>query len=167
LAAQRAPKSTSPVLSSDKPRLPHVSHSLMAIQFASLLLLLAGLGLWLAIGSGRGIGTTRWGIVFILAAVAAVPAVSRTIAGVLERLRHPSRRTVQWASILIAFAAACYFTLTAFLQDRDFYPKTHDDSSYLIQMRMLARGRLWMPAHPLADFFDSFYLIVRPVYASQ
>ena len=31
---------------------------------------------------------------------------------------------------------------------------------------MLARGRLWMPAHPLADFFESFHILVRPVYAS-
>jgi hypothetical protein len=140
---------------------------LTALQFASLLLLLVGLGIWLAIGSGRGIGTVRWGIILLSAAVAAVPSVSRTIAAVLDRLRHPSRKAVRWATILIALAAASYFTLSAFLQDRDFYPKTHDDSSYLIQMQMLAHGRLWMPAHPLADFVDSFYLIVRPVYASQ
>ena len=31
---------------------------------------------------------------------------------------------------------------------------------------MLARGRLWMPAHELADFFESFHIFVRPVYAS-
>src|SRR5215210_7969441 len=31
---------------------------------------------------------------------------------------------------------------------------------------MLAHGRLWMPRHPLADFFESFYLIVKPVYCS-
>src|SRR5205814_1552979 len=32
---------------------------------------------------------------------------------------------------------------------------------------MLLHGRLWMPQHPLADFFDSFHLITRPVYASK
>src|SRR2546421_5439332 len=31
---------------------------------------------------------------------------------------------------------------------------------------MVARGRLWMPQHTLADFFDSFHILVRPVYAS-
>ena len=56
--------------------------------------------------------------------------------------------------------------MTAFLQDRDLFPKTHDDCSYVIGMQMLARGRLWMPALPLPDFFDSFYILVRPVYCS-
>ena len=32
---------------------------------------------------------------------------------------------------------------------------------------MLAHGRLWMPALPLPDFFDTFYVLVRPVYAAQ
>src|SRR6185437_140170 len=26
--------------------------------------------------------------------------------------------------------------------------------------------RLWMPAHPLGDFFQSFYILSKPVYAS-
>src|SRR5207249_2836245 len=28
-----------------------------------------------------------------------------------------------------------------------------------------ARGRLWMPPHPLADFFETFFVLTRPVYA--
>ena len=31
---------------------------------------------------------------------------------------------------------------------------------------MLAEGRLWMPKHELADFFDTFYVLSRPKYAS-
>ena len=34
-------------------------------------------------------------------------------------------------------------------------------------MRMLAQGRFWMPAIPLPEFFDSFYVLVKPVYASM
>jgi hypothetical protein len=34
-------------------------------------------------------------------------------------------------------------------------------------MRMLAHGRFWMPALPLPQFFDSFYVLVKPVYASM
>jgi hypothetical protein len=32
---------------------------------------------------------------------------------------------------------------------------------------MLATGRFWMPAIPLPQFFDSFYILVKPVYASM
>ena len=69
--------------------------------------------------------------------------------------------------VLISIIAAVYFLLTAIRQDRDFFPKTHDECSYAIQVRQLAIGRLWLPPHPLADFFDSFYLLARPVYASM
>ena len=46
-------------------------------------------------------------------------------------------------------------------------PQVHDEFSYLIQMRMLATGHLWMPAIPLPDFFETFYVFVSPVYASM
>jgi hypothetical protein len=130
-------------------------------------LLALGVGVWIAIGGGRGIGGVRWAVIGCAAGLALLPGVSSTIENLLARIRHPTPRAVGLASVAIAVVAASYFILTAVLQDRDLFPKTHDDCSYLIQMQMLARGRLWMPALPLADFFDSFYLIVRPVYASQ
>jgi hypothetical protein len=46
------------------------------------------------------------------------------------------------------------------------HPQWADEQSYLIQMQMLARGRLWMPEHPAGDFFESFYLLVKGHYAS-
>jgi hypothetical protein len=130
-------------------------------------LLALGIGVWIATGGGRGIGGVRWAIILCSAAMAFFPAVASGIESLLTKIRHPSSRAAGLASVVIAAVAAGYFILTAVLQDRDLFPKTHDDCSYLIQMQMLARGRLWMPALPLADFFDSFYLIVRPVYASQ
>ncbi len=51
-------------------------------------------------------------------------------------------------------------------QHRAFMPRYQDEFSYLIQARMIAHGRLWMPAHPLAEFFNSFQLLASPVYAS-
>ncbi|HEY2586276.1 MAG TPA: hypothetical protein VGI81_10985, partial [Tepidisphaeraceae bacterium] len=130
-------------------------------------LLVAGILIWAAFGGGRGIGAMRWAIIAAATALALLPPVSRSIVRMLDRLRNPSPRQAAAAAVAIALVAAGYFILTAFLQDRDLFAKTHDDCSYLIQMQMLARGRLWMPPHPLADFFDSFYLIVHPVYASQ
>ncbi|MEA2710227.1 MAG: hypothetical protein QOF78_2828, partial [Phycisphaerales bacterium] len=66
----------------------------------------------------------------------------------------------------IALAAVVYLYATAVLQQRDFIAKFHDEHMHLIQMQMLSIGRLWMPPHPLADFFDTFHILVRPVYAS-
>jgi hypothetical protein len=81
----------------------------------------------------------------------------------VTRPSEPSSGT----ALLVGVVATAYFVFTAFHQDRDLFPKTHDESSYLLGMQMLAHGRLWMPKHPLADFFETFYVIVDPVYASK
>lgn len=127
----------------------------------------AGILIWIAIGGGRGIGALRWAIIGCASIPSLLAPVAALVQRGLDRIRHPSPRAAMRAAVAIAILAAAYFILTAWLQDRDLFPKTHDDSSYMIQMQMLARGRLWMPGLPLPDFFDSFYLIVRPVYASQ
>ena len=36
----------------------------------------------------------------------------------------------------------------------------------LTQAQMLAHFRLWMPQHACADFFETFYVFVKPVYAA-
>ena len=71
---------------------------------------------------------------------------------------------VVWTAV--AIVAGVFLFWTAWWQGRDFFPKTHDEQSYLLQMRMLAQGRLWMPAHELADFFETFHVEVEGVYAS-
>lgn len=133
----------------------------------AVVLLLLGALIWIGIGGGRGIGTARWIIIVCAPGLTLLPGVSDALHQSLERVRRPSTRGATLAAWALAILAAAYFILTAVLQDRDLFPKTHDDCSYLIQMQMLARGRLWMPGLPLPDFFDSFYLLVRPVYASQ
>ena len=115
---------------------------------------------------GHGLGPVRWLLIVAAVALAFVPAVRRAVLAVVARVRAPSPRSLERAAVGVALAATCYFVFTAFLQDRDLFPKTHDEGSYVIGLRMLARGRLWMPQHPLADFFDTFYVLVRPVYAS-
>lgn len=119
-----------------------------------------------AIMHGHGLGPLRIILIATAAALALVPRVRRTVTALLDRLRHPSPRAQEWATFGVSAAATCYFVFTAFLQDRDLFPKTHDEGSYVIGLRMLARGRLWMPQHELADFFDTFYVITKPVYAS-
>lgn len=77
------------------------------------------------------------------------------------------QRRVFWTSVVVIFLlSACYLVWTGLRQKRAFAPTYEDEFSYLLQARMLASGRLWLPAHPLADFFESFQIVVRPVYAS-
>src|SRR5690349_15082908 len=82
-----------------------------------------------------------------------IPAVARPRSRGLERLRKPRRRA-RWGIAAVLFGASVYyFLLSASLAERDLYPKFHDEFMYLLQSQMLARGRLWMPQHPLAEFF--------------
>lgn len=46
-------------------------------------------------------------------------------------------------------------------------PVVHDEFSYLLEADIFSHGRLAMPAHPMARFFDSPNILVRPVYASK
>jgi hypothetical protein len=52
------------------------------------------------------------------------------------------------------------------LDGRQLIVKYHDEHSYIIQARMLAEGKLWMPRHEAADSFQSFHILTEPVYAS-
>ena len=112
-------------------------------------------------------GAVRWAIFFLAVIVGALPGVRGWVNVALDRVRNPSPRAMERTAVLVGVLATAYFTFTAFRQERDLFPKTHDEGSYLLQMRMLAQGRLWMPGHELADFFDAFYVITEPVYASK
>ena len=130
------------------------------------MLLIVGGMLWLTFGFDRGIGIFRWLIIGGAIGIALVRPVSRRVGTALEWLRRPSPKALARATILIGITATCYFVLTAFLQDRDLFPRTHDECSYYLGVQMLARGRLWMPPRPMGDFFESFYILTKPVYCS-
>ncbi|MDW8263409.1 MAG: hypothetical protein RMJ35_12850, partial [Phycisphaerales bacterium] len=70
------------------------------------------------------------------------------------------------ASVLCVLAATGYLYFTADRQGRSFLPRYTDEFSYLLQSKMLAAGRLWLPAHAHPEFFESFQIVVEPVYAS-
>jgi 4-amino-4-deoxy-L-arabinose transferase-like glycosyltransferase len=108
----------------------------------------------------------RWCAAMMAAMLALLPPVNHAIARALDRVRRPTDRARCITAVAIAIGAAGYFVLTATSQDRDFFAKTHDECAYLIQTQMLARGKLWMPAHPMADFFDSFYILTTPKYVA-
>ena len=87
--------------------------------------------------------------------VAAIASVGRTLA---------DHRRI--ATAVVTLASFAFLFATARGQGRPLHPYVHDEFSYLIQAHQLARFHGWMPAHPLAPFFDSFQLLDAPVYAS-
>jgi hypothetical protein len=131
-----------------------------------VILLLIGATAWVFPGVGAPIALSRWLVIAAAGGIGLLPPVSRAINRLLDRLRNPSARSIRWATLLIAVGSAGYFILTATLQGRDLFPKTHDECSYYLGMQLLARGKLCLPSHPLADFFESFYILVEPVYCS-
>jgi hypothetical protein len=46
-------------------------------------------------------------------------------------------------------------------------PHIHDEFSYLLMSNTLASQRISNPSPPLPEFFDTFHVLVRPVYASK
>jgi hypothetical protein len=151
---------------------PHLSRSSLLVGIALLIGVALCTAMWVGQDSqtvehlGLTLGWPRWIVIGIGAAIVAIPGVRRRLLPIVRRVAMPSagaRGRVAWIVGVLAFI---YLVFTAHLQQRDLFPKTHDEQSYLLQMRMLAGGRLWMPQHPLADFFDTFYVLVRPVYAS-
>jgi hypothetical protein len=46
-------------------------------------------------------------------------------------------------------------------------PRIHDEFSYLLLSETLTHGHISNPAPPLPEFFDTFHVLVRPVYASK
>ena len=85
---------------------------------------------------------------------------------IFARIRHPSLRARLITFLVIWALSSVYFTASTVIHGRDLLPKSHDEHSYAIQTQMLAHGKLWMAQHPLADFFESFQMLAKPVYAS-
>jgi uncharacterized membrane protein YfcA len=132
------------------------------------LLLLAGVGLVLLATREPADVPLTWTIIAlsVAALLTFFSPTNRTASNILDRIRHPSNRSAWFAAIAIGCASSAFFVGSASFYGRDLMPKWHDEYSYLLQMQMLAHGRLWMPQHPLADFFESFHIFVKPVYAS-
>lgn len=141
-------------------RLPISSRRLIGI----ISLLLVGAGIWLL--TGNDIPLLRCNIVLASAAMTIVPGINRKMTAALERIRDLSP-SARWKLALgLGLVASIYLAATAFNQNRDLFPKMEDECSYVLGARMLSHGRLWMPAHALPDFFETFWVILKPVYCS-
>ena len=131
---------------------------------AILVLTPVGVLIWLL--SGPDMPWLRWVIVGVLVALSLAPVVNRVMANVIERLSAPSPAALRVISLICGVLSSLYLIGTAFLQQRTLLPKMNDECSYVLSTQLLAHGHLWMPPHPLADFFESFFILVKPVYCS-
>ena len=46
-------------------------------------------------------------------------------------------------------------------------PRVHDEFSYLLMSETFASGHVVNPSPPLPQFFDTFHVLIHPVYASK
>ena len=130
------------------------------------LALAIGLALYLVAGFDD-LTSLRATVVGCAVIVSLVPFISNAIANALDRLRNPSPKTRTLIALGIGVLGGLYlFTTAAVLQGRTLVPKMEDECSYVIGAQLLARGHLWMAAHPLADFFEALFIIVKPFYCS-
>ena len=106
-------------------------------------------------------------IAAILLAFVAIllPKVREPLAGWIARARQPSPSDARKTAVAIGIVVFLYVTATAYWQGRELSPTGHDVHMYLLQARFLSTGRLWTAAHPMADFFETFYVFTKPVYA--
>jgi hypothetical protein len=109
-----------------------------------------------------------WQAVAILIAfgLVMVPPLRRVLARGFDVVRAPSPRARTWTFIAVWAITFNYLYYNARNQHRNLVPRIHDECSYTIQAHMLSNGRLWYPQHPLADFFETFHVLTKPVYAS-
>ena len=151
-----------PVLSTKSPGRPPVAYRL-----AAGVLLAAGALLYALGQFSPPPFEMPWLLVTLaVLGVTALPAVHRPAAAALDKLRRPSPPVRRRIAVGVGAAVTLYLAASNILLDRGLGPGIHDEHSYLLQTTMLAHGRLWMPSPPVPDFFDSFHILVRPVYGS-
>ncbi|MBC7784412.1 MAG: glycosyltransferase family 39 protein [Burkholderiales bacterium] len=83
----------------------------------------------------------------------------------LQRLRDPTPLQRRLTGLFLLLATPIYMVFANNWVLRTLTPFWHDDQMHVVQVRMLGQGRLWMPQHPLADFFETFHVFVKPIYA--
>jgi 4-amino-4-deoxy-L-arabinose transferase-like glycosyltransferase len=143
----------------------------MRLARASLIIVLLLAGAILAVHlevaepRTRSASLTIW-TALAAAAAGAIPPIANRILALVGRISGLSSSTRRRVTIGVWVVATLYLAETAWVHARDLFPRLHDEQSYTIGARMLAHGRLWAPRHPLADFFESFHIFVRPVYSS-
>ncbi|MGC1617887.1 MAG: hypothetical protein WA765_05310 [Candidatus Acidiferrum sp.] len=86
----------------------------------------------------------------------------------IKRAKHVSRfstsQTLTLAVMGIVVFLGC-LAVASFLHEP--VPRIHDEFSYLLMGDTFASGRIANPSPPLPEFFETFHVLVHPVYASK
>lgn len=130
---------------------------------ASAALALGGVGVF-ALGFGRPPGPAAWIGLGAVGVAVAVPASRRAAGRAGLSFSRWGRRHPVVLATLAGVVSALVLLALGLVQGREPGLKWHDEFAYATHAQMMAQGRLWMPAHPLGDFFASFYMVTDPVY---
>ncbi len=108
------------------------------------------------------------GIAFSIALLAAFYPPSRNLVIDLRASLAATTLGRRFAiALCVALASSAYLYGVALTNDRPLVPRLLDEKTYTVQSRMMANGMLWRPAHPKAEFFETFYIFDRPLYAPK
>ena len=134
-----------------------------------LYVILAAIGVGFMLASGELEHTTieEFALGVIGAGIGLIPPIARQIQRLAAWLESLSARRHAVLLLAISVTLPAYFYIAAVHGQRPLVPLMHDEQMYLLQARQLANGHLVMPALPMGDFFDTFYVFVKPVYASM
>ncbi len=106
-----------------------------------------------------------WTVAVLLALAAFFPLAGNRYFSPLERAftRLAARRT-----LCLLLLPAVTIALRLLLLPIVPYPRpaVHDEFSYLLQADIFVHGRLAFPPHPMARFFETFYVNFYPTYSS-
>lgn len=107
-------------------------------------------------------------IVLVAAACIAMawPVSRRAIVSVYTKMNWQMRRHRLGTGVAVAGGSALFLIAVSLHAGRSLKLAWHDEHAYAIQVQQLMAGAYWEPAHALGDFFDSHYLLIKPVYAA-
>jgi dolichyl-phosphate-mannose-protein mannosyltransferase len=131
-------------------------------------LLLIGILLWAFCLHAASGTVLQWELTAAAVVVGCVPRLRVLIAKALDRVRRPSPTQRFRVAVVISISTSALFLALAYAQGWDFILRYQDEHSFMVQLQMLARGRLWMPPLPseIADFFSAFAIFTQPTYGS-
>ncbi len=121
--------------------------------------------------ASRGYYRPVAGVVWVVATVVtlgvALWGLPAGVTALLGRVCAALERRPGWGAGILAVAGCGFVWGLAEYQGRPLFPRFHDEFAYLLQTRLLSEGHIALDHVPMPEFFDSTYVLTKPVYATQ